>query len=218
VNPIGLVIGIFLLAFVFALIQVGALTIAFEKLGLSGGSAMLLLLSSLAGSGINLPLFTLDAEGEMDPRWRRRQLWMSPLMRQLREGKVLVAMNVGGGLVPLFFSGYLLSRSAVPLPAVVLATAVQSLVCYLFSRPIRGVGIGMPLFIAPISAALIAVTILPDASAPLAYICGTMGVLIGADLLRLRDVGRLGAPVASIGGAGTFDGVFITGIVAVLLA
>jgi uncharacterized membrane protein len=28
----------------------------------------------------------------------------------------------------------------------------------------------------------------------------------------------LGAPVASIGGAGTFEGVFLTGIVAVLLA
>ncbi|WP_440996232.1 DUF1614 domain-containing protein [Arhodomonas sp. SL1] len=217
-NPLGLLLGVFLLAFVFALVQVGALTIAFDKLGLSSGSAMLLLLSSLAGSGINLPLFTLDAEGELDPRWRQRQLWMNPLMRQIRAGKVLVAMNVGGGLVPVFFSGYLLSRSALPLTAVVLATALQSLVCYLFSRPIRGVGIGMPIFIAPISAALIAVTVLPEASAPLAYICGTMGVLIGADLMRLRDVGRLGAPLASIGGAGTFDGVFITGIVAVLLA
>jgi len=28
----------------------------------------------------------------------------------------------------------------------------------------------------------------------------------------------MGAPVASIGGAGTFDGIFMTGIVAVLLA
>jgi uncharacterized membrane protein len=28
----------------------------------------------------------------------------------------------------------------------------------------------------------------------------------------------LGAPVASIGGAGTFDGIFLTGILAVLLA
>ncbi|MDZ7809034.1 MAG: DUF1614 domain-containing protein [Arhodomonas sp.] len=216
-NPLGLLLGVFLLAFVFALVQVGALTIAFDKLGLSSGSAMLLL--ELTGrQRINLPLFTLDAEGELDPRWRQRQLWMNPLMRQIRASKVLVAMNVGGGLVPVFFSGYLLSRSALPLTAVVLATALQSLVCYLFSRPIRGVGIGMPIFIAPISAALIAVTVLPEASAPLAYICGTMGVLVGADLMRLRDVGRLGAPLASIGGAGTFDGVFITGIVAVLLA
>lgn len=54
--------------------------------------------------------------------------------------------------------------------------------------------------------------------APLAYVGGTLGVLLGADLFRLRDIRRLGAPVASIGGAGTFDGVFITGLLAVLLA
>ena len=55
-------------------------------------------------------------------------------------------------------------------------------------------------------------------AAPLAYIAGSLGTLIGADLLNLGKVRGLGAPVASIGGAGTFDGVFLVGIVAVLLA
>jgi uncharacterized membrane protein len=45
-----------------------------------------------------------------------------------------------------------------------------------------------------------------------------MGTLIGADLMNLGRLSELGAPVASIGGAGTFDGIFLTGIVAVLLA
>jgi uncharacterized membrane protein len=45
-----------------------------------------------------------------------------------------------------------------------------------------------------------------------------MGVLIGADILRLKDIREMGPPYAAIGGAGTFDGVFLTGIVAVLLA
>ena len=75
----------------------------------------------------------------------------------------------------------------------------------------------MPVLIAPLTAALIAVAINIEHSAPLAYISGTLGVLIGADLLRLKDVRQLGAPVASIGGAGTFDGIFMTGIVAALL-
>ncbi|HEV2170401.1 MAG TPA: DUF1614 domain-containing protein, partial [Candidatus Binatus sp.] len=51
-----------------------------------------------------------------------------------------------------------------------------------------------------------------------AYISGVLGTLVGADLLNLRNLTDLGAPVASIGGAGTFDGIFMTGIVAVLLA
>jgi uncharacterized membrane protein len=51
-----------------------------------------------------------------------------------------------------------------------------------------------------------------------AYVAGTIGTLVGADLLNLRRVQDLGAPVVSIGGAGTFDGIFVTGILAVLLA
>jgi uncharacterized membrane protein len=45
-----------------------------------------------------------------------------------------------------------------------------------------------------------------------------VGTLVGADLLNLGRLRGVGAPVASIGGAGTFDGIFVTGIVAVLLA
>jgi uncharacterized membrane protein len=50
-----------------------------------------------------------------------------------------------------------------------------------------------------------------------AYVSGTLGTLIGADLTNLHSIGKLGAPVASIGGAGTFDGVFLSGLIAVLL-
>jgi Protein of unknown function (DUF1614) len=67
-------------------------------------------------------------------------------------------------------------------------------------------------------AGLVAVAPHPAAVAGLAYAGGTLGTLLGADLVNLPKVRRLGAPVVSIGGAGTFDGVFITGIVAVLLA
>ncbi|UCE89027.1 MAG: DUF1614 domain-containing protein, partial [Pseudomonadota bacterium] len=133
-------------------------------------------------------------------------------------GSTLVALNVGGGLLPVLFSIYLISISGLAIATVLLAVSLVALVCYLTSRPVPGLGIGMPMLIAPLSAALVALLLAPAQSAPLAYICGTLGVLIGADLLRLRDIRRLGAPVAAIGGAGTFDGIFMTGIIAVLLA
>ena len=76
----------------------------------------------------------------------------------------------------------------------------------------------MPILLAPLPAVLAASLIYPDQRGAVAYICGTLGVLIGADLLRLKDIRQLGTPVASIGGAGTFDGIFFTGILAVLLA
>jgi uncharacterized membrane protein len=85
------------------------------------------------------------------------------------------------------------------------------------SRPIPGLGIGMPMLVAPLTAALVAIPLGGEYRAPLAYIAGSLGVLIGADVLRLKDIRKLGAPLASIGGAGTFDGIFMTGLVAVLL-
>jgi uncharacterized membrane protein len=52
---------------------------------------------------------------------------------------------------------------------------------------------------------------------PVAYVSGSMGALIGADIANLGRLAELGAPIVSIGGAGTFDGVFLTGIIAGLL-
>jgi uncharacterized membrane protein len=57
-----------------------------------------------------------------------------------------------------------------------------------------------------------------ERAAPLAYISGSLGTLIGADLLNLGALRGMGAPVASIGGAGTYDGIFLVGVMAVLFA
>lgn len=207
-----------LLILLVTVVQVGALTIAFDKLGLSPDSAYTLLFLSLVGSAINLPLVTVSAEAPppdaVPAPWRG-------LLRQMRQefhGRTLIAVNVGGGLIPVLFSFYLIGRGALPIIPVLAAVGVVTLVCHAISRPLPGIGIGMPVFVAPVVSALTAVLLAPAHSAPVAYVCGTLGVLIGADLLRLRDIRRMGTPVASIGGAGTFDGIFITGIVAVLLA
>jgi uncharacterized membrane protein len=133
-------------------------------------------------------------------------------------GTTLIAVNVGGCIIPSLFSVYLLAHNPLPLGDVALAIGVVTLVCNRLSRPVPRMGIAMPMLVAPFTAALTALLINPVHAAPLAYVSGTLGVLIGADLLRLGDIRKLGAPHASIGGAGTFDGIFITGIVAVLLA
>ena len=69
-----------------------------------------------------------------------------------------------------------------------------------------------------LTGAIVAIMLSREYAAPLAYIGGSLGTLIGADLLNLGSVRGLGAPVASIGGAGTFDGIFLIGIVSVLIA
>lgn len=215
--PVNLLVLVFVFAFLIGLIQIGLLQVAFDKLGLSESSAFLLLFSSLGGSMINLPLFHITAEpprpGSLPPLGR---FWFFKHLEY--HGRTLVALNVGGGLIPIVFSVYLLHHNSLPLGDALLGVGLVAIIARLTSRPIPGLGIGMPIFIAPILAALVALLLNPTHSAPLAYISGTLGVLIGADLLRLKDIRRLGVPLASIGGAGTFDGIFITGIVAVLLS
>jgi uncharacterized membrane protein len=214
-RPLFLLLA--LLVTLVSFVQFGALTLAFDKLGLSAESGFLLLFVSLFGSTINLPLFTVSAEA---PPAEAIAVTLRGLLRHTaREfhGRTLIAINVGGGLIPVLFSLYLIGRGGLPLPMLVAATGVVALVSHLVSRPLPGIGIGMPIFVAPIAAALTALLLGPKHSAALAYVSGTLGVLIGADLLRLKDIRRMGTPVASIGGAGTFDGIFMTGIVAVLL-
>src|SRR5512145_1188064 len=209
-------IVLLLLVFIFlaVMVQTGLVRVAFDKLGLSQSSAVLLMFSSLAGSIINLPLFRITSEpprpGALPPLGR---FWFFQHLEY--HGKTLVALNVGGGLIPLCFSFYLLNNNPLGIGDALLGVGVVTILARIFSRPIPGLGIGMPLFIAPIGAALAALAINPEQSAPLAYISGTLGVLVGADLLRFKDIRRLGVPLAAIGGAGTFDGIFISGIVAV---
>jgi len=207
-----------LLVFLVLFIQLGLVAIAFEKLGLSTAQGMLLLFASLLGSGINMRLISIKAEKP------EQDLQSNNPMRLLRmpvlpfTGHTQIAVNVGGCLVPLVFSASLMHRFPFALPELMLAIGLVAAVCYFTSRAIPGLGIGMPPLIAPIAAAIVAISVNNELAAPLAYICGTLGVIIGADLLHLKDVAKLGAPIASIGGAGTFDGIFLTGIVAVLLA
>ncbi|RMD71934.1 MAG: DUF1614 domain-containing protein [Gammaproteobacteria bacterium] len=216
-SPVQFLLFIFLLAFLIAFVQIGLITIAFDKLGLSPTSAFLLLYGSLLGSAINLPLFTIKSEPPPEALPPLYRGLLNPPLGEFH-GETVIAINVGGGLIPIFFSLYLLQHHPIPLLEVVLAIAIVATVSYFLSRPIPGVGIAMPVFIPPVTAALAALLIDPQYSAPLAYIGGTLGVLIGADLLHLKDIRHMGTPMASIGGAGTFDGIFITGIVAVLLA
>jgi len=215
--PLRFFILIIAIIFLVTVVQLDVLTIAFDKLGLSPQSAYLLFMTTLVGSIINLPLFTVKAAASTpDPVPSQfNRLFDLPLPRF--EGKTLITVNVGGCLTPLGFSIYLLLYNPVNLLQAAFAIGGVATVSYLTSRPVQGLGIGIPIFVAPVAAALIAVMLNPEQSAPLAYIGGTLGVLIGADLLRLKDITTMGTPFASIGGAGTFDGIFITGIVAVLL-
>jgi uncharacterized membrane protein len=212
--------GLFLavIAFLFAIVQLGVISIAFDKLGLSPHQAMILFLLSLAGSVINLPIVQVENPAAPGPQVPPAPYGLLRPHARPFEGRTIIAVNVGGCVIPVLFSIHLIYSYQVALVPLLGAILFVTLVSRFVSTPIPGIGIGMPVLIAPFAAALVGILLGGNDSAPMAYIAGTLGVLIGADLMRMKDILGLAVPVASIGGAGTFDGIYFTGIVAVLLA
>ncbi len=209
-----LFLGVFFVLFFF--VQVGALTLAFTKIGISPQYMLTLFFLTLVGSAVNIPIKKFEEDEICDERVIPFYGMRYRLPPPKKPCTTILALNVGGALIPVLISLYILTKCQVPYRAL-LATVIMSIVVYKLARPIRGVGIGVPVLIPPLLAALVALVLAPGNAPPVAYISGTLGTLIGADLLNLKKITGLGAPVASIGGAGTFDGIFLTGIIAVLL-
>jgi uncharacterized membrane protein len=210
-------IFLFGLVFLFLMVQVGFISLAFQKLGIPPQRLFSLLFFSLIGSFINIPIARFEGEPIVEEEVAFSVWGMPYRVRMPRMRETVLAVNLGGAVIPALISLYLWIKLGFPWQPL-LGVALVALVTHRLSRPVKGVGIVVPLFIPPILAALVALTLFPAFSPPMAYISGTMGTLIGADIMNLKRVKQLGAPMASIGGAGTFDGIFLTGIIAVLLA
>lgn len=221
---------VLLLLFLFVLVQVGLITAAFSKLGLSTAQGFLVLFATLLGSGANLPVARLSRLVRTAPTqtmvvrgggafFRHVQQTRSGSQNQLTHQ--VVAVNVGGCIIPCVLSAYFLAQIGLS-PGMLMSLGVVTVACFFLARPIPGVGIGIPVLFPPIITALAAMVLAEPGTAPhVAYVSGSLGTLLGADILHLmnpRSKPALDAPVLSIGGAGTFDGIFITGILAVLLA
>ncbi len=203
-------------------VWIGVIGGVFQALGLPPNLAFIALLASFLGSYINIPLTEVESGNAQLPEVVSHFGMRYRIPMRYRTGRTTVAINVGGAIVPGLISLYVLSHFPEVTYASLLGIAIVAIVVNRFARPIPGLGIATPMFIPPIIAAICGWWLgghygahHPDA---VAYVSGVIGTLIGADLLNLRKIGGLGAPVASIGGAGTFDGIFLTGIVAVLLA
>jgi len=197
---------VFLVVGLIILIQLRILRYAYMKLGLSPGMALVLLFGSLVGSYFNIPVTILPG-----PPVRSGQIvdffgmqYVVPLVSSW-PGTVL-AVNVGGAVIPTIMSTYLVLRYQLWLKATI-AVVVIAFIIHSMATPVHGIGIAVPVFAPVVATAILAFILSREYAAPLAYIGGSMGTLIGADLLNLGIVDQLQAPMLSIGGAGTFDGV-----------
>jgi uncharacterized membrane protein len=206
----------FLFFFIIILIEVGILRYAYERIGVGRRHMFALLIFTLLGSYINIPVAELPAE-EVVSDQHVTYFGMQYVVPHVTElPRTIIAVNLGGAVIPTILSIYLLIKNRLYVRGP-LAVAIVMIVAQLMAHPVRGVGIAIPVFIPPLTTTAAALLLSRRHAPPLAYIAGSLGTLIGADLLNLGKIQGLGAPIASIGGAGTFDGIFLAGIVSVLL-
>ncbi len=195
--------------------------LALEKLGLSPTAALLAAFGIIFGGAVNIPIRRIprEVEVEVEPFM---MFGAGRLMVRRRRAYSVLAVNLGGCVIPTCLAAYeffqLWAADPWTIPRVLLAVLVNVAVCYKVARPMPGVGIGMPAFVPPLAAATAALLLVPEAAPNAAFIAGVSGPLIGADLLHLREVEKLTVGVASIGGAGTFDGIVLSGLLAAFLA
>jgi uncharacterized membrane protein len=212
---------------------------AFYQVGFSHWHALLMVFGSFAGSAVNVPLHAglitsyppifLEAASLISP--------MFDLSFPTTFHPVTLAVNLGGCIIPIIVSLTILVRCQVSTRRAILGTLIVAVITYSMAMPVANEGILLPVYVPPALAAFSGLTLARrlQAAPALAYISGTMGTLLGADVFSLLTPGVLAelAPpmvgpgsmdmsakplVLSIGGAGVFDGIFLTGIVAVLLA
>ncbi|HJJ30569.1 MAG TPA: DUF1614 domain-containing protein [Methanocorpusculum sp.] len=225
----------------------GLIGAALGNLGFGFWMIVLLIIAIIIGSFINIPLGNLKPKTQQkeeptprkptgqyapsmyDKMYRTDRFEPGPYTAGVENQGTRLSINVGGAVIPILISVYIIFMGASGnigqdpwyLVKMFSALAITTVCVYLAAKPVRGIGMATPFFVGPVvtlAAALILGGGFGLPAAGIAYVAGTLGTLIGADLLHLKDVPKSQTPMLSIGGAGTFDGIFLTGIITALIA
>ncbi|HYL23817.1 MAG TPA: DUF1614 domain-containing protein [Burkholderiales bacterium] len=194
-----------LLPWIFAELMAAALA----KLHLRPGAALALIIATMVGGLVNIPIKRIRRSEEVIVH-PLAVFGLTDFLPELRsvQHETVIAVNVGGCLVPaglaLYELAHLVALGSEMLLAAIVACIINIAACYLLARPVPRIGIALALA--------------PECAAPVAYVAGVIGPLVGADLLHLKNIERVGTGMMSIGGAGTFDRIVLSGIVAAYLS
>src|SRR5919109_946564 len=148
---LALLLGLFVLLLIVMVlvVELRILRYAYRKIGVPPRWMFVVMLVSLLGSQVNIPLFRLHG--------------------------TIIAINVGGALVPLLLSLYLFARHTNLRGRMLLGIAVVAVIVHALSTIVPGVGIAVPMFLPPIAAAVVALALAVRRAPPLAYVSGSMG-------------------------------------------
>lgn len=189
-------IGLLLLVAVVVLTVAGLAHRVFDRLYLTDTQALIFLLLLIAGSFITLPVY---------------------------RGAFTVALNVGGGILPVALAVYVLTRAGTGREwgRAILAAVITGAFLYGTAKLLRNFGHGYdiidPMWVFGLTAGIVGY-LAGVRSRRTAFIGATLGVLL-LDVANLVELAATRSPGRVIvGGAGAFDTIVVAGVVAVLLA
>ncbi len=217
---VGIILLVCLVVIIIPLLFLGFIGAAFARLGFSWIEAVAAILLMLLGSAINIPVWKIRREMvriEHDGEWGADgyEPW-----------DTVISLNLGGAVIPVVIAVYLLFMStgsigtSMGVPVIVGVCLVAAL-SYVATRRVEGVGLRVPLFMPGLAALLCGLVFAGGiglSAGVTAYVSGTIGTLLGANIANLPKVRELGVAGFSIGGAGTFGAVFIGCILSALIA
>ncbi|QDU81934.1 hypothetical protein Pla110_36860 [Polystyrenella longa] len=222
---------LFLLLFAGCLLPLFLIDVAQQaliNLNLSPTGAILVLLGIIIGSTINVHISRRLTGRTIDvsPPTPFAQ-WPPAFSGKRLNEELIIAVNVGGCVIPALLGVWLLrpllEQGGKVVMVLLIGILLNSVICYLASRPIRGLGILLPLWVPALIALLVPWIglnhpIYESFRPATAYLIGISGPLLGADLLRWKDFHQIGSGMVSIGGSGTWDGILLAGLVGAFFA
>jgi uncharacterized membrane protein len=220
---VALIILVVLLILIIPLLLLGLVGAAFTKLGFSWITALAVVLLILLGSRINIPVYRIRRD---TVRFSQKEYFYQNGTMPTQIWETILLVNFGGAVLPVCVSAYLLYRATqiagtplfYPVGLGVLAVVLVSAIT---TQMIPGIGFKVPLLL-PALAALLAGLLLSAgtglSAAVIAFVSGTVGTLLGANVAHLFKVKDLEVPGVSIGGEGTFGAIFLCCILPALIA
>ncbi len=215
-----------LLLLLMPLIFVDVMSSALERLHLPPAVAAFTVVSMLFGGLVNIPVYRISRTEDQMMDWLGVYglRGFAPMLPRIRR-ETVIAVNVGGCIIPLALVTlqimHMLRTGSSQFQPLAFVTVLNTMACYWVARPVAGIGIMMPGLVSPlvaVTATWLTVPLDSPHRVCVAFVAGILGPLVGADLLHLKDISRVSTGMLSIGGAGTFDGIVISGVLAALLA
>ncbi len=228
-GPISVLMIIILVGLVIIIIPffiLGMIGAAFTRLGFSWISALAVVLLMVGGSLVNIPVYRIRRDMVHVSQEEAPDFDVCIPCASPRVWDTLVSINLGGAVIPLCVSLYLIYKAISIVGNTLIFTvctgiALVAIIAFISTRLVTCVGIQVP-FLIPGLTALFAGFFLAGGTgltaAVTAFVCGTTGVLVGGNLANLPRIKNLEVVAVSFGGAGTFGSIFICCMLPALIA